>query len=390
MGDTRKTAQSKRLVPNLYKNGKYWVWRQPRLGKRISLGAISEREAVLIANQLNTEFAVHQAICTENIESLTRRVKRVEKTINAVLDEWHDQFWRPRLDRGEIAQSTYKTHDAGAFKETRAAIGDRCISDVSTTDLTALIADHSMSRYERMRSFWSRMFDYAIGLGYAESNPAEKILTYKQRGGDTRKKRSRLRWDWFNLMLETAMSNSKLEWFADALVVQLYTAVDRSTLMSMHEDQIRDGIWYYTRKKTRQHPHSHVAVTLPGEVRRIVNKRKGKGSIFNRSGEVYTKTFARVVKACGIDGFLSAGSTAPTPHEVRALAGIVNMVHGKSEQEVQRLFAHKDAKMTQHYLADHQGIKYLGAEPIDIPLSDLSVSDESFQNLSKIFPTAKQ
>ena len=79
------------------------------------------------------------------------------------------------------------------------------------------------------------------------------------------------------------------------------------------------------------------------------------------SGEVYTKTFARVVKASGVDGLVPDDQTPPTPHEVRALAGIVNLVHGKSEQEVQRLMAHKDAKMTQHYLSDHQGIKYLGA-----------------------------
>lgn len=368
----RKTAQSKKLVSNLYKNGKYWLYRNPQTNKRVSLGAITQREAILAANQLNNEFAVHQAV---DVEDLTRRAKRVDKTVSNVLDEWHKQFWQPRLDRGEIAQSTYKTHDISAFKETRSAIGDRCISDVSTTDLTALIAEHSMSRYERMRSFWTRMYNYAIGLGYTDTNPAEHILTYKQRGGDTRKKRSRLRWEWFLMMLETAKSTPKWEWFADALVVQLYTAVDRSTLMSMHEDNIRDGIWYYTRKKTRQHPHSHVAVTLPQEVKRIVNKRKGKGSVFARSGEVYTKTFAKLVTASGVDGLIPADQTPPTPHEVRALAGVVNLVHGVSEQEVQRLMAHKDAKMTQHYLSDHQGIKYLGATPIDIPFSELSVTD---------------
>ena len=37
--------------------------------------------------------------------------------------------------------------------------------------------------------------------------------------------------------------------------------------------------------------------------------------------------------------------------------------------------AHKDAKMTQHYLSDHQGIKYLGATPVDVPFSELSVTD---------------
>ena len=83
-----------------------------------------------------------------------------------------------------------------------------------------------------------------------------------------------------------------------------------------------------------------------------------------------------MVKASGVDGLVPSDKTPPTTHEVRALAGIVNMAHGKSEQEVQRLMAHKDAKMTQHYLSDHQGIKYLGAEPIDIPFSDLSVLEE--------------
>ena len=376
MGRKRLTTESKKLVSNLYQNGKYWLYRNPQTNKRVSLGAISKREAILAANQLNNEFAVHQAV---DIEALTRNVRFEKITISDLLDEWHQNFWEPRLERGEIAESTYKTHDIRSFKETRSAIGDRYMQEVSTVELTKLIEDHKMSRYSRMRSFWTRMYNYAIGLGYTDTNPAEHILTYKQRGGDTRKKRSRLRWEWFLMMLETAKATRKWHWFADALVVQLYTAVDRSTLMSMHEGNIKDGIWYYTRKKTKQHPHSHVAVTLPREVKAIIDRRKGKGFIFagklKDAGETYTKTFARVVKASGVDGLVPADQTPPTPHEVRALAGIVNLVHGVSEQEVQRLMAHKDAKMTQHYLSDHQGIKYLGATPVDVPFSELSVTD---------------
>ena len=387
MGRKRETAQSKKLVPNLYRNGKYWVWRQPRINKRVSLGSISEREAILAANQLNTEFAVKQAV---DVDAITTRVKRVDKTIGDLLNVWDEQYWQPRIQRGEISESTLNNHDLPCFRHTRSAIGDRLISEITTLELTNLLTDASMSKYRRLRSFWQRMFKYAQGLGWCENNPADAIMTYKARGGDTRKKRARLQWSWFMLMHNTARASKSWEWFADALIVQLYTAVDRSTLMSMHEDQIRDGIWYYTRKKTRQHPHSHVAVTLPSEVRRIVDQRKGKGNIFTQSSEVYTRTFARVVKACGIDGLVSAGQTSPTPHEVRALAGIVNVVHGVSEQEVQRLMAHKDAKMTQHYLSDHQGIKHLGATPMDIPFEDLSVSDEYFQNISKIFPDEEE
>jgi enterobacteria phage integrase len=369
----RKTTQSKKLVSNLYQNGKYWQYRNPSTGKKVSLGAISQREAILAANQLNNEFAVHQAV---DVDAITQRVKRVEKTVNSLLDVWFKNYWQPRIDRGEVSKSTLQNHDLPCFNYTRSAIGDQCIHEVHMSDLTNLLTGTSMSKYRRLRSFWQRMFKYAVGMGLCEDNPANAIMTYKEFGGDTRKKRSRLRWEWFMLIYDKARTTPKWGWFADALIVQLYTAVDRSTLMSMHEDQIRNGIWYYTRKKTRQHPHSHVAVTLPSEVRRIVNQRKGKGFIFGRSDERYTKAFATMVKASGVDGLVPSDKTPPTTHEVRALAGIVNMVHGKSEQEVQRLMAHKDAKMTQHYLSDHQGIKYLGAEPIDIPFSDLSVLEE--------------
>ena len=369
----RKTTQSKKLVSNLYQNGKYWQYRNPSTGKKVSLGAISQREAILAANQLNNEFAVHQAV---DVDAITQRVKRVEKTVNSLLDVWFKNYWQPRIDRGEVSKSTLQNHDLPCFNYTRSAIGDQCIHEVHMSDLTNLLTGTSMSKYRRLRSFWQRMFKYAVGMGLCEDNPANAIMTYKEFGGDTRKKRSRLRWEWFMLIYDKARTTPKWGWFADALIVQLYTAVDRSTLMSMHEDQIRNGIWYYTRKKTRQHPHSHVAVTLPSEVRRIVNQRKGKGFIFGRSDERYTKAFATMVKASGVDGLVPSDKTPPTTHEVRALAGIVNIRHGKSEQEVQRLMAHKDAKMTQHYLSDHQGIKYLGAEPIDIPFSDLSVLEE--------------
>ena len=374
----RKTTQSKKLVSNLYQNGKYWQYRNPSTGKKVSLGAISQREAILAANQLNNEFAVHQAVY---VDAITQRVKRVEKTVNSVLDVWFKNYWQPRIDRGEVSKSTLQNHDLPCFNYTRSAIGDQCIHEVHMSDLTNLLTGTSMSKYRRLRSFWQRMFKYAVGMGLCEDNPANAIMTYKEFGGDTRKKRSRLRWEWFMLIYDKARTTPKWGWFADALIVQLYTAVDRSTLMSMHEDQIRNGIWYYTRKKTRQHPHSHVAVTLPSEVKGIIAKRKlcgdtVHGYIFNKSDERYTKAFATMVKASGVDGLVPSDKTPPTTHEVRALAGIVNRVHGKSEQEVQRLMAHKDAKMTQHYLSDHQGIKYLGAEPIDIPFSDLSVLEE--------------
>jgi len=372
VADKRKTAQSKRLVPNLYKNGKYWVWRQPRLNKRVSLGSISEREAILAANQLNAEFAVNQAV---DIDFLTQRVTRVETTVNHVLDVWFENYWEPRIERGEISQSTLQNHDMPCFEETRAAIGDQCIHDVYTSALTSLLTNKSMSKYRRLRSFWQRMFKYAIGMGMCATNPADAIMTYAQKGGDSRKKRIRLPLSWFMKMYDTARATPKWGWFADAMVVQLYTAVDRSTLMSLHEDHIKDGIWYYTRKKTRQHPHSHVAVKLPTEAKGVIAKYKGKGFIFAQSfknpGEVYTKTFARVVKASGVDGLVPDGQTPPTSHEVRALAGHLNMVHGKSVEQIQRLMAHKDAKMTQHYLADHKGIKHLAAEGIDVPLYDL-------------------
>jgi enterobacteria phage integrase len=374
----RKTTQSKKLVSNLYQNGKYWQYRNPSTGKKVSLGAISQREAILAANQLNNEFAVHQAV---DVDAITQRVKRVEKTVNSLLDVWFKNYWQPRIDRGEVSKSTLQNHDLPCFNYTRSAIGDQCIHEVHMSDLTNLLTGTSMSKYRRLRSFWQRMFKYAVGMGLCEDNPANAIMTYKEFGGDTRKKRSRLRWEWFMLIYDKARTTPKWGWFADALIVQLYTAVDRSTLMSMHEDQIRNGIWYYTRKKTRQHPHSHVAVTLPSEVKGIIAKRKlcgdtVHGYIFNKSDERYTKAFATMVKASGVDGLVPSDKTPPTTHEVRALAGIVNMAHGKSEQEVQRLMAHKDAKMTQHYLSDHQGIKYLGAEPIDIPFSDLSVLEE--------------
>lgn len=374
----RKTTQSKKLVSNLYQNGKYWQYRNPSTGKKVSLGAISQREAILAANQLNNEFAVHQAV---DVDAITQRVKRVEKTVNSLLDVWFKNYWQPRIDRGEVSKSTLQNHDLPCFNYTRSAIGDQCIHEVHMSDLTNLLTGTSMSKYRRLRSFWQRMFKYAVGMGLCEDNPANAIMTYKEFGGDTRKKRSRLRWEWFMLIYDKARTTPKWGWFADALIVQLYTAVDRSTLMSMHEDQIRNGIWYYTRKKTRQHPHSHVAVTLPSEVKGIIAKRKlcgdtVHGYIFNKSDERYTKAFATMVKASGVDGLVPSDKTPPTTHEVRALAGIVNIRHGKSEQEVQRLMAHKDAKMTQHYLSDHQGIKYLGAEPIDIPFSDLSVLEE--------------
>ena len=107
-----------------------------------------------------------------------------------------------------------------------------------------------MSKYRRLRSLWQRMFKYAVGLSLCEQNPADAIMTYKELGGDTRKKRARLSWDMFLQILETAKKTPRMDWFADALTVQIYTAVDRSTLMSMHENMIRDRVVLHTQENT--------------------------------------------------------------------------------------------------------------------------------------------
>ena len=89
MGRKRKTPQSTRLVPNLYKNGKYYAYRNPLNGKRTSLGPVSERDAVLTANQLNLEFAVKRHVGTEGyVDNLSAKLKTNSKTLNELIDEY--------------------------------------------------------------------------------------------------------------------------------------------------------------------------------------------------------------------------------------------------------------------------------------------------------------
>ena len=385
MGRKRKTPQSTRLVPNLYKNGKYYAYRNPLNGKRTSLGPVSERDAVLTANQLNLEFAVKRHVGTEGyVDNLSAKLKTNSKTLNELIDEY-EQVLKRRIENGKLSASTFATCYKYPIRTTRKAFGTQRLYEIKTMHLTQYLATVlSSGTYRSLRTFWSLMFKYAEAQGYIgiNQNPALPILPLNRTERDINKKRARLTFAAFKKILNAAKTHPKTQRVADVMTAQFYTCTDRSTILAMNLSQIENGIWYFTRQKVKKYATGSAAIRLPAAVLEIVKCRSAEaeknhnGQIFfeyslgENGGRIYQKDFRALVKSTGVNKDLPPGATNPTCHEIRSLGAHMMKLNGISQDNIQAAMTHADVNQTAAYQEGHE------APPVPVTqLSGISIDE---------------
>ncbi|WP_432473299.1 phage integrase Arm DNA-binding domain-containing protein [Amphritea sp. HPY] len=358
------------LPYNLYatRKGKavYFSYKHPKTGDRTSMG--SDRiQAILAANQLNTMLITEVSL-----------VDRVLGRANT-FDSWLDKYTELRSTEG-LAKKTQDqlTYDIGLMRE---KLGPFPIIDITVFHcsdfLDTWVSEGKRRMAKRMRSQLVKCFEFAMGHGLVDSNPAQKTLQVS-----VQVTRKRLTKDQFDAILELAPPHIQ-----NAMLLGLITLQRREDIAAMKFSKIKDGFLHVVQQKTEKSKKrkredstnnaAHLRIAVTDQLKPIIKQCRQSGILSKylihhiqsrrSAGATHkevkagmplqpdniTRGFASARNRTGLFDSMPA-KERPTFHEIRSLGA-----HLYQEQGIdpQALLGHTDAKMTAHYLDGH-GIEW--------------------------------
>jgi len=248
----------------------------------------------------------------------------------------------------------------------RKDIAKRPIAEITTHDLSQALKEYPPTQRNRNRSLLILIFDYAIGEGLVNDNPARPLLKSKETV-----RRQRLTIEGFNAVYEKADRKTQ-----DAMRLALRTLQRREDLVRIKRADIKEEggrKWIeLIQQKTKVAVKIYIDSALEADIARCNDgvlseyvlhygmesnkRRRAKPLTPNR----LTKGFAKARDASGFFDDVPKDER-PTFHEIRALGAILYLRSGRSLQEIQRLCGHKDEATTRRYLERH-GVEFIEAE----------------------------
>jgi len=339
----RRSRKNLDLPKNLYTNGKYFYYKNPATGKKISLNC-SRSEAIGLAIEANQ--AIKQAprliLRDDNIPALLERFEREYVTEKA--------YAASTLAEIRIKLKAYRAEFGGNLREL----------DVKT--FAAWLDKHERAAYIKHRALWCNIYRFAISKGLTQFNAAEATLPKRQ----APRRRDRLSLDGYKKIYDKAAP-----WFQIAMDAALYTLQRRGDLVRIRLDDFQDDTLPIIQQKTETALRIKANDGLRGVFRRsqwsgitspyLIHKKPLRVSEAVRrrrehhtqvTPEMLSREFARLRK--GMD-------TTATFHEIRSLGGRLLIEQGYSQGFVQVLMGHASEAMTEHYLEDGK-IEWVQAE----------------------------
>lgn len=327
-------------------------WTNPQTRKVHYFGKqITRTEANEAARTLNLHFAKPSAIVDKVAAMASPKMRH--------LIERHRQTLGKKL-----AESTTSGRKWELQKIER-EIGHAKVSEIRTVHLReyldSLDSDNLRVRY---RARLCELFDTAMAVGMRDDNPARPLRTPK--GEVLRERLSQESYEAIYGMAE--------DWLQKAMDLGLQTLQRREDLVLLEWSDIWDGALHVAQGKSGG--NRRLAIKIGPELQAVLNRcRDGIDSPFilhrlpekarphgmrakkrqhhtQIMPEQVTRAFGKAFERSGVK--VSAGKTRPTFHEIRSL-GISEYRHmGWTEEQVQDLAGHEDAKMTRHYMDGHE------------------------------------
>jgi hypothetical protein len=345
---SRPRSRSKRNWPaGLYERGGYYSWRDPRTGKELGIGRVSEGEAKAQASEANIAIA--------GLRDQPRLVDRVLGKNDTTWRAWLAEYERkqglrvdenPPADAPKLAANTRKTYRT-TINRIRAVYADhlelplpKVTTRILADGLKAVKGQHARTA-QAMRSMLRAHFDAAIADGWCEANPATVLAEV-----EVEVQRARLTWDIFKAMYER-MPAGRLK---NATVLALVSGQPRETVcaglfteIGAFEPPGQPAVecWMTTRGKTG----AKIAIPLDlrlnvlgMSLRDVVKQCRATGVASRylvhatqrakgqRIGAPYqvdrlSKDFTAAMEALTADLAMDwAGKTPPTFHELRSLS----------------------------------------------------------------------
>ena len=332
------------LPKNLYTNGKYFYYKNPRTGRKINLNC-SRSEAIELAKAANHEL--------QKVPALILRDDYVPDII--------DRFEREFLPEHEYAASTLAEITI-KLKQYRSEF-DSNLSGLDVQTLSAWLDRLEHSAYIKHRALWINIYRFAMSKGLTHFNAAEATLPKRP----LKRTRDRLSLDDYKAIYSTADP-----WFQIAMDAALYTLQRRSDLVRIKLADFEDDTLPIIQQKTCTALRIKANEGLRSVIRRatwsgvaspfLIHKKpvRRRREYLDRkehytqvTPEMLSREFARLRDR--------VTETTATFHEIRSLGGRLLIEQGYSDEFVQVLMGHASMKMTEHYLEDGK-IEWIQAE----------------------------
>ena len=270
------------------------------------------------------------------------------------------------LPEKKLAESTLKL-TGYRLDRLEADLGEKVIEKITVQVISEYLdKNFKKDSYIKHRGVLSELFRFAITKGYRNDNPVEVTLAKSDYG----KSRKRLKLSEFKAIHEAAP-----EWMKIAMELSLVTLQGRHEICNMKYADIKDEHIYVVRQKTKKNEWAHIRIALTPTINELIQRSRKSGVvtpyIIHREPErrirakdrqhwtqLTLNNFSKRFKAIRDEISLFKQvppENRPTFHEIRALGSWLYEKEGYDRAGyVQKLMAHADEKMTEHYQSGHE------------------------------------
>lgn len=350
------------LEDNLYRNGKYFRYKNPVTGEFTGFGTDLE-QANKAARTLN------QSLQPDLDKLYARRaLKKEHLSVKHVVNEYVQKRLPERALKPKSQENALL-----ALRRFAEQCGHMHVDDITRTFIDEWLCDTTTSNGSYNKNLFEihNVLSYCMSRNYCSNNEASAVekKSLSKRIAANRRVRRRIELEQF---LEWRQKPSTERWLLRAALLSLITTQARGEIVSLTDDNIRDGWLYITRAKVEEHEHAHVRYRVEGSLKQLLDECMNDRPAGCRF--VVTREPERKVGAAGrehpwqvLPGFLSKAFTKsirlsglfqhlsdpekPTFHEVRSLGARLYKAQGRETPDIQAMLAHGDEKTTRIYLS---------------------------------------
>lgn len=346
---------NRNLPVNLYKNGRYFQYRNPKTGRYHGMGT-DRATAIRAAHHLNAQL-IEPISLTERVLANTNAGK-ISNSSEPRLTTWLDTYSKILDTKGLSSNTRYQRHRQ--VEKLRETLGNLELSSVTTRHVAEFLDTQTPRQANTFRSLLNDCFNEAIAKGLLASNP---VTVTKKRRVTTH--RQRLTLDDFRLIHQ----NSPIH-LQNALDLALITLQRREDIVSFSWADYRSGVLEVQQQKTG----ARLRITVTEPLQRVLDSCRSeidspwivhyrKNNAQSKAGDPLSKgrlsmAFQRVRDSLGLYAELPVRAR-PSFHEIRSLGARLYEAKGVDPQA---LLGHKSRKMTEVYL-DSRSQEWTTATP---------------------------
>ena len=362
MNARRRYKKYEGLPDNLYANGKYFQYKNPITGKKVSINR-PLADAVRLAKAANAKLL--PLVADPNLlESITGEPAA---RVSSLLDRYSKEY----LPDQKLADST-RNEIRIKLERYRKDLGQRLIGQLDVLAMAEYLDQFENNAYTKHRALWVQIFRFAVSKGLTDKNAAEMTLRKKE----TDKVRRRHTVEGVTAMLS---ANTTPDWLKLAIKLALLTLQRREDLVTWKRTAVDldANTMRVTASKTEnydapihleiemgpdlravvveclQYPITgpHLLRYRPGRITKAIRDSKEHWSAI--TPDHLTKCFRKARDDAKAYDHISDPAARPTLHELRALGAWLYEQQGYSVEYVQALMGHATEGMTRYYQSGH-------------------------------------